>query len=297
MEPMTARGEAKDEKTRLTMLLPDAEARLQEQINEGEVLCKRIERGSDTDLEQFRIDVRTWSSYTTDLLSSMFTDSRFTNEFGSDSSVLRRSSLTLPEVWAADKSKLRQKVARLISIKQRLRFVPIEPPINAESKNSNRIAAAESRAVFVVHGHDDGAKNAVARLIDQLHFNPVILHEQSNRGQTVIEKFERHSDVAFAVVLLTDDDMGAAKPAAANLKPRARQNVVLELGYFIGRLGRENVAVLSVPGLELPSDLAGVIPIEYDKRGAWKSELASEMKAAGLAVDMNDLHRTSDATS
>ena len=254
--------ESRDEQTtKLLIPMEVAAAQLQTQILAGEALCETVAVYNDAGLEQFRIDVRMWSSYTADLLSSIFTDSRFSNEFADRSSVIRHGTLTLYEVWEADRSKLRQKVARLKSIKQRLIFVPFVPmefpltaeskmelPVTTESQIANRSATAESRTVFVVHGHHEESKQAVARLLEKLGFSAVILHEQSNLGQTVMEKFERHSSVAFAVVLLTDDDVGAAKADSGNLKPRARQNVILELGYFIGTLRRENVAMLYLPG-------------------------------------------------
>src|SRR5690606_12147790 len=88
-----------------------------------------------------------------------------------------------------------------------------------------------SRKIFIVHGHDDGAREAVARFLERIGLEAVILHEQANQGRTIIEKVVAHSDVGFAVVLLTPDDEGCAK--GGKPEPRARQNVLLELGYFI----------------------------------------------------------------
>jgi hypothetical protein len=100
----------------------------------------------------------------------------------------------------------------------------------------------KSKRVFVVHGHDEGMRESVARVLTRLGLKPVILHEQPDRGRTIIEKFHEHSDVGFAVVLLSPDDTGYSTTAGADTaKPRARQNVILELGFFLGRLGRENV--------------------------------------------------------
>jgi hypothetical protein len=109
--------------------------------------------------------------------------------------------------------------------------------------SSAAAAALISKRVFVVHGHDDGAKEAVARYLERLGLEAIILHEKPNEGRTVIEKVEAFSDVGFAVVLLTPDDLGAAKEDATSLKARARQNVVLELGYFLGKLKRSRVCV------------------------------------------------------
>ena len=114
----------------------------------------------------------------------------------------------------------------------------------------------------------------------------MILHEQPNRGRTIIEKFEKHSDVQFAVVLLTPDDIGAPISDPTKKKKIARQNVILELGYFIGKLGRERVCPIYVKGVELPSDLLGVLWVAYDESGEWRSKLAKEIQAAGIKVDL-----------
>jgi predicted nucleotide-binding protein len=127
----------------------------------------------------------------------------------------------------------------------------------------------------------------VALFLERLGIEPVILHEQANRGATLIEKLERNSDVQFAVVLLTPDDEGRLVAPDEVLRPRARQNVVLELGYFVGRLGRAKVCALYGGEIELPSDWHGVIWVALDDRGAWKMELFRELRAAGFSVDMN----------
>ena len=148
--------------------------------------------------------------------------------------------------------------------------------------------AARGR-VFVVHGHDGEAKEAAARCLEKLGLEAIILHEQPSGGRTIIEKFEDYADVAYAVVLLTPDDVGAAKADPGNLKARARQNVILELGFFLGRLGRGRVCALHKGQVEIPSDYHGVLWVRMDADGAWQFNLAREMKAAGLAVDANRL--------
>lgn len=145
--------------------------------------------------------------------------------------------------------------------------------------------------VFIVHGHDEEMKQAAARIVFRLKLNPIILHEQANEGRTLIEKFEKNSDVQFAIVLLSPDDLGyVAKCDPATARHRARQNVVLELGYFVGRLGRSRVFALKRDGdLELPSDLSGIVYTSYDVGGKWQFELARELKAAGYSIDANSI--------
>lgn len=147
-----------------------------------------------------------------------------------------------------------------------------------------------SKKVFVVHGHDNEAKVTTARFLEKIDLEPIVLHEQPSSGRTIIEKFETYSgDIAFAVVLLTPDDIGGVGNKPETFKPRARQNVILELGYFVGRLGRSRVCALHKGGVELPSDYQGVLYIELDHAGAWRSKLAQELKHAKLPIDMNGL--------
>ncbi len=159
-----------------------------------------------------------------------------------------------------------------------------QAPISRVERAINR--TSDSNRVFVVHGHDEEAKQSVARFVERIGLEPIILHEQPDKGRTIIEKFEQNAEpVGFAIIIATPDDVGAATNDLDNLQGRARQNVILELGYFVGRLGRDKVCVLTKGGIEMPSDYIGVIYKELDPNGAWKTELARELRAAGLEVD------------
>ena len=147
----------------------------------------------------------------------------------------------------------------------------------------------DTNRVFVVHGHNHGLREKVARVLEKMHLKPIILSEQPGMGQTIMEKLHANSDVGFAVVILTDEDVGKAKADAGEGRPRARQNVILELGFFIGKLGRERVAVLMQEGIEPPSDILGVEYIPVDAGDAWKYKMGKELKAAGFPVDLNHL--------
>ena len=152
------------------------------------------------------------------------------------------------------------------------------------------MSTPNSRKVFVVHGLDNEAKEGTARFLGRLGLEPVILHEQASSGRTIIEKFETYSgDIAFAVVLLTPDDVGYPRNGPNEPKPRARQNVILELGYFMGRLGRDRVCALHRGDVELPSDYQGVIYVELDTGGAWRPKLAQELAQAKLPIDLSGL--------
>lgn len=130
---------------------------------------------------------------------------------------------------------------------------------------------------FIIHGHDDKTKNEVARFIEKrLKKDSIILHEQASEGKTIIEKFERHSDVDFAVAIWTADDLGQPK-GEANSRLRARQNVIYETGYFAGKLGRGRVVILREQGVEIPTDLLGVIYIDLAE--SWEEKLRQEVEA------------------
>lgn len=163
--------------------------------------------------------------------------------------------------------------------------------VDVESDNSETqeaIPPCAGRRVFVVHGHELRGLALCTTFLKAIGLEPVVLHEQPNAGRTIIEKFVDYSDVAFAVVLLTPDDRGGpvdAPPEA--FQARARQNVLLELGYFLGKLGRSRVCALYVSSVEIPSDYSGVLFVPFDESGGWRLALARELKAAGFAVDLN----------
>jgi predicted nucleotide-binding protein len=164
--------------------------------------------------------------------------------------------------------------------------------LQAEPEGQRAVAnrAVMTGPIFVVHGHDDAHKYELMRLLDRtaIESDSIVLHEQVNSGATILEKFERHAQTAScAVVLLTGDDEGRLRGGDALLHPRGRQNVILELGVFIGLLGRSHVVVLKDPDVEVPSDLNGLVYITLDSAGAWRYELLKELAAMGIKVDAN----------
>nr|WP_197535372.1 nucleotide-binding protein [Bradyrhizobium sp. ORS 278] len=141
-----------------------------------------------------------------------------------------------------------------------------------------------SNKIFLVHGRDEAARNEVALFLRNLGLAPIVLHLQPNGGRHLLTKFREESDGAnFAVVLMTPDDVGGI--AGADVQPRARQNVVFELGFFIGKLGPAHVAALLKSGVEKPSDFDGIAYISYGQGTSWKTELAREMLHAKISFD------------
>lgn len=151
------------------------------------------------------------------------------------------------------------------------------------SHNNNQLNIANLSDVFIVHGHDDLMKLSVSNFVRKLGFNPIILHEQIDRGRTIIEKFENCSNVAYAIILYSPDDKMETG------KMRARQNVVFEHGFFIGKLGRNRVVGLFKDSdcIEIPSDLQGILYKSFNRN--WEFDVAKEMKNSGLDIDLNKI--------
>lgn len=137
--------------------------------------------------------------------------------------------------------------------------------------------------VFIVHGHDHLAKLEMADFIEGLGLEPIILHMQASSGRTIIEKIEYYSNVGFGIVLYTPCDVGSTV-GALNGSYRARQNVVFEHGYLIGKLGRPRVAAVVKGTVETPNDINGVVYVALDAQGEWKEELRKEMRSVGFQV-------------
>jgi predicted nucleotide-binding protein with TIR-like domain/uncharacterized protein DUF2513 len=145
-------------------------------------------------------------------------------------------------------------------------------------------AQVMSNKVFVVHGHDEAAKNEVALFLRTIGLEPIILHLMPNGGRHLLTKFQEESGgTSFAVALMTPDDEGG--PIGGSHKPRARQNVVFELGFFIGQIGSSRVAALLKGGVEKPSDFDGIAYIDFGSGHGWKTELARELEHARLPFD------------
>jgi len=183
--------------------------------------------------------------------------------------------------------KSQQKLINLITTKiEELTLFGNDDDISEEDQTPEIMGSGD---VFIVHGHDDEMKEAVARLLKELDLNPVILHEQPNKGKTIIEKFSEYAEVSFAIILLSPDDICySSKESLEDGKHRARQNVIFELGFFIGKLGRRYVFPLKrETEMQLPSDYSGIIYTPFDKKGGWKLKLVQELKAVGFEVDAN----------
>ncbi len=265
--------------------LKQVQKQIQDRINRGNEIINRSYSGVDR-LQKYRHDVTEWTRYTKTLLHTLIEEGEPHREFSGLNCGIIVAGLTDDEYIEDKRNEMKAKVSCLKSIHERAALFPVKAG-NA-THNPKKPISRDNTKVFVVHGHDGELREQVARLLEKLDLEPVVLCEKPNEGQTIIEKFEKNSEVGFAVVLLTPDDQGKAK-GSKSLLPRARQNVILELGFFVGLLGRSRVVPLYVEGVEIPSDYHGVVYTPVDNRGAWKIELAKELKAAGYDIDMNKL--------
>jgi len=157
--------------------------------------------------------------------------------------------------------------------------------IDSKEVKTNQIKELDLTKVFIVHGHDALLKTEVARFIERLKLEAIILHEQASSGKTIIEKIEEYSNVGFGVVLYTSCDVGAKNEENPALKERARQNVVFEHGYLIGKIGRQNVCAIVKGNIEKPNDISGVVYISVEED--WRLNLAKELRNSGYQIDMN----------
>ena len=163
-------------------------------------------------------------------------------------------------------------------------------PENIPAPSPELVPITNHKPVFIVHGHDHETRDDVSKFVSNWGLTATILDKQPNKGRTIIEKFEDCADEAsFAIVLLTPDDVGASVKDKAHLKYRTRQNVIFELGYFFGSIGRKGVCILYKGNLELPSDMQGVVYVRMDDNGEWKQTIVREMESAGILIDGNKI--------
>ncbi len=283
----------------------EAKDKIQAQIEKGELLRGR-KICSEDELDKSGIEANNWSNYNRDLLIKLFDNLSIKNEYEnfhyyrlSYQEVEDRLNVGFPIDWQYRVDEEYQRniadsINSLQGIYDRLELFDEALDTTAHALNNKGFSDNPTRTfgdhVFIVHGHDAGAKHAIARFVENFDLKSVILDEEASKGQTIIDKFEENAGKAgFAIVLLTPDDVGAPKDQTGDLKPRARQNVILEFGYFLCGLGRERVCVLYKEGVERPSDIQGIVYISLNNPNEWQLKLAKEMKQAGLPIDLNKL--------
>lgn len=263
-----------------------------------DVLVTRIAKGkellgtivqNDAQLDELGRQRMLWDDYNRKYLENTFTTDEAKKDY--DESIPNARFVfdeDLPEplderitrimTWTSDA------VGRLASLLNQLEIIP-EDSLSSQIPEQGTVQPKRANSVFLVHGHNETMLAQVEAFLRKLKLQPVILKDEPNKGQTIIEKLEFNADVGYAIVLLTADDEGKEK-GAPSLGPRARQNAILELGYFMGRLGRRKVCAICEKSVELPSDYSGVVYIESEN---WQLPLSKELHSAGLKFDPNNV--------
>jgi predicted nucleotide-binding protein len=184
-------------------------------------------------------------------------------------------------VWQGKDTEIRNRVTEILGQ---------SPSIAQTTPATSPVINKANNRVFIVYGHDAVAREQLELLLRRMKLEPVVLQNLPSGGQTIIEKLETSSDVTYACVLLTPDDMGHAKDVPDNKRYRARQNVVLELGMFLSKLGRKRVAILHKGDIELPSDIHGLLYIQFKERiDEVKERVGAELQEAGFNINIKDL--------
>lgn len=277
----------------LTYSRTEVEKKIRMQIENGRKI-QNLSINSTEALYLAENEKSNWEKYNEELLVRMFDNQAIVNEYKEVKEL--RSFLyvqnqflgvrvSYEEIADRFRKDIHEKINYLETLIIRLELIP-EMRVKAVPNTILNQTESRNKDVFIVHGKDEPAKESVSRFIERINLNPIILHEKANANRTIIEKLEHYSNVGFAIVLLTPDDKGSSKDEPDGVKPRARQNVIFELGYFIGKLGRENVCALYKEGVELPSDYQGVLYLPMDAN-EWQLPLAREIKQAGIEIDLN----------
>lgn len=277
--------------TELALSKIDFNNRLNERIELGEELYK-YPVITQADFAKNKEDYSSWSDYNSEFLKQAF--NKEYNEYkksydnaGTFSTGLIGRYPTPNQELQKFKSRIETKIDNLKKLRAKTDLLKTNFIDNTSPKSE--IVKLNKSQVFIVHGHDEAAKTKTARFIEKLGLTPIILHEQASGSKTVIEKIEAYSNVGFGIVLYTPCDIGAKNEDNPDLKNRARQNVVFEHGFLIGKIGRGNVCALVKDNVETPNDISGVVYVKMDDDDAWHLKIARELRNSGYDIDMNKL--------
>lgn len=272
----------------------DARTKLEDRIRKIREL-RQVQITSDSAFESAKNEYNKWNSFNVELLNRIFSSDQFAKEYSRWGAVaISYNEPSLGEEITDLYKDIDEKLHRLDSIIERLELIPVSS-VAAPAQISERTDAVfqrRSKKVFVVHGHDEVAKTNLEVFLNEIGLQPIVLHRQADEGLTVIEKFEKHSDVGYAFILLTPDEVAYLKADEAKndedrkKELRSRPNVIFEFGYFVGKLGRSRVCCLYTGDVTLPSDVSGMI---YKKFNATIDEVAysiiKDLKASGYSMD------------
>ena len=245
----------------------EAANKIQQQIDKGEALYEE-ELITQRELDESERNYRQWNDYNVELLKGLFNTHDESKCYARIHREIIMPNATLSARISIHKKHIGSSVANLRSLLNKLELIPLSESIN-DTQPSSSCRKEYSSKIFIVHGHDDISKNELEIFLRSIGLEPIVLHRQADEGLTIIEKFEKHSDVGYAFILLTPDEVAYlrsedAKPDDERKKElRARPNVIFEFGYFVGKLGRSRVCCLHTGDVSSPSDVSGMIYKRY----------------------------------
>ena len=267
---------------------------LTERIEKGQKIIEdRIE--NDADFLKAKGEFSEWTDYNMELLKQSFNvplneyqhSYKSAGNFAGFRTITTGSRPNPGQVLSKFVSQVQAKIDNLIKLKNKVDLLKSDiEESNTEVATSMELNMSQ---VFIVHGHDEEAKTKTARFVEKLGLEAIILHEKASSSKTIIEKIEEYSNVGFGIILYTPCDVGGKQTNKPELRSRARQNVVFEHGFLIGKIGRSNVCALVKGDVEIPNDISGVVYVQMDNGDSWKYTIAKEMQAIGYSVDMNKI--------
>ncbi len=278
------------EKIYLIIPKSEVENKLKERIAKGKELINSFTQvNNEKNFETFESKVANWRDYNCEYLTQAFSNDDLSFESHANIGSYSRYDAPLYIRQQELLDRMNGYISKLESILERVEIIPEHENIKTNKIDSH---STISKNIFVVHGHDRIILNKIKSFLELINHPPIILDEQVNSSKTIIEKIESYSNVGYAIVIMSPDDLGIAKKDL-NLIPedqpesrlkalenRARQNVVLELGFFMGKLGRENIAILYPEKLEIMTDIHGVLYIPITEDNSWQVKLKSEIDHA-----------------
>lgn len=283
------------QKVELLISVSEAKEKLLQRIERGKGL-KSTRVSNALELDSARNDYDKWNSFNSELLSRVFSTDELSEEYDSWVGIMigGNSPPPLSEKIAELYSDIDDKIHRLDSIIERLEIIPVQQKLTETHSFTTKAATTKhvNNKVFVVHGHNENAKNNLDIFLRENGLEPIVLHRQADEGLTIIEKFEKHSEVGYAFILLTPDEIAYLKneenkpDGERNKEYRARPNVIFEFGYFIGKLGRARVCCLHTGNVSLPSDVNGMIYKGFNNNNIEEAgySILKDLRAAGYDV-------------
>jgi predicted nucleotide-binding protein len=280
--------------TELLISQDDAKSKLQDRIQKG-IELKNIHVDSLDALNTARNEYYKWDSFNTELLKRIFTTEEHSNEYSHRffASFGGRDEPSIGEKINDLHKDIDRENHTLESIIERLELIPVNKMNSLLTSDTKELSKLDvnTKKVFVVHGHDEVSKANLEIFLREIGLEPIVLHRQADGGLTIIEKFEKHSDVGYAFILLTPDEISYVKAedskedSARKKEFRARPNVIFEFGYFVGKLGRSRVCCLYTGDVSLPSDVSGMIYKKFAKNiEEVRYDLIKELKASDYEI-------------